>query len=169
MKKTVSLLLAVLIAAVAMCTFAMTAFADETTTTTTASNDDPVDVRQTTTTTTAATTTTTKATTTTTAATTTTTTAPTTVTTTESTAPTTTEPTTEKTHVYDPSNPAYEDQVDENKPTTTTTTKKATTTKAPAKVDTYIPSTGSEVVVPAIALLALAAGTVAVIKTKKED
>ena len=161
MKKTVSLLLAVLIAAVAMCTFAMTAFADETTTTTTTvANDDPVDVRQTTTTTT--TTTTTKATTTTT-------TAPTTTSTTESTAPTTTAPTTEKTHVYDPSNPAYEDQVDENKPTTTTTTKKATTTKAPAKVDTYIPSTGSEVVVPAIALLALAAGTVAVIKTKKED
>ena len=44
-----------------------------------------------------------------------------------------------------------------------------TTTKKPAKVDTTIPSTGSGVVVPAIALLALAAGTVAVIKTKKED
>ena len=44
-----------------------------------------------------------------------------------------------------------------------------TTTKKPAAVDTTIPSTGSGVVVPAIALLALAAGTVAVIKTKKED
>ena len=45
----------------------------------------------------------------------------------------------------------------------------ATTTKKPAAVDNTIPSTGSGVVVPAIALLALAAGTVAVIKTKKED
>lgn len=44
-----------------------------------------------------------------------------------------------------------------------------TTTKKPAAVDTTIPSTGSGIVVPAIALLALAAGTVAVIKTKKED
>ena len=45
----------------------------------------------------------------------------------------------------------------------------STTTKKPASVDTTIPSTGSSIVVPAVALLALAAGTVAVIKTKKED
>ena len=45
----------------------------------------------------------------------------------------------------------------------------ATTTKKPAVVDTVIPSTGSSVLVPAVALLALAAGTVAVIKTKKDN
>lgn len=49
------------------------------------------------------------------------------------------------------------------------TTKAPATTKKPAKVESSIPSTGSAVVVPAIALLALAAGTVAVVKTKKED
>lgn len=42
------------------------------------------------------------------------------------------------------------------------------TTKAPAKVDNVIPDTGSGVVVPAVALLVLAAGTVAVVKTKKD-
>ena len=46
---------------------------------------------------------------------------------------------------------------------------KATTKKAPAKVDSSIPSTGSEILVPAVALLALAAGTVAVVKTKKDN
>lgn len=50
----------------------------------------------------------------------------------------------------------------------TTKAAPATTAKKPAKVESNIPSTGSSAV-PAIALLALAAGTVAVIKTKKED
>ena len=49
------------------------------------------------------------------------------------------------------------------------TTKAPATTKKPAVVDTVIPSTGSSVLVPAVALLALAAGTVAVIKTKKDN
>jgi len=43
------------------------------------------------------------------------------------------------------------------------------TTKAPAKVVSYVPNTGSSFAVPAIALLALMAGTVAVVKTKKND
>ena len=43
-----------------------------------------------------------------------------------------------------------------------------TTTKKPANVDNVIPDTGSNVVVPAVALLVLAAGTVAVVKTKKD-
>lgn len=43
------------------------------------------------------------------------------------------------------------------------------TTKAPAKVVPYVPNTGSSFAVPAIALLALMAGTVAVVKTKKND
>ncbi len=43
------------------------------------------------------------------------------------------------------------------------------TSKKPAAVDTTIPSTGSGIVVPAIALAVLAAGTVAVIKTKKDE
>ena len=48
------------------------------------------------------------------------------------------------------------------------TTKAPATTKKPAKVESSIPSTGSTIV-PAVALLALAAGVVAVVKTKKED
>ena len=57
-----------------------------------------------------------------------------------------------------PGQTAYEGQGDEGKETT----------KKPAQVDTTIPATGSGIVVPAIALAVLAAGTVAVIKTKKE-
>ena len=45
----------------------------------------------------------------------------------------------------------------------------STTTKKPANVDTTIPSTGSGIVVPALALLAIAASSAIVIKSKKED
>ena len=163
MKKTIALMLAMLFA---VCAFATTAYADpETTTTTTAA----------TTTTTAATTTTTvadpdapndgfntttTASTTTAAATTTTTTAAgdTTTTTTKAAGDTTT--TTDAPVTNKPGETAYEGQDQEGKPSTT---------KKPAAVDPTIPSTGSGIVVPAIALAVLAAGTVAVIKTKKED
>ena len=163
MKKTIALMLAMLFA---VCAFATTAYADpETTTTTTAA----------TTTTTAATTTTTvadpdapddgfntttTAATTTAAATTTTTTAAgdTTTTTTKAAGDTTT--TTDAPVTNKPGETAYEGQDQEGKPSTT---------KKPAAVDPTIPSTGSGIVVPAIALAVLAAGTVAVIKTKKED
>lgn len=53
--------------------------------------------------------------------------------------------------------------------TTAAATNAPATTRRPANVDNTIPGTGSSVIVPAIALLALAAGTVAVVKTKKED
>ena len=42
-------------------------------------------------------------------------------------------------------------------------------TKKPAVVSSNIPNTGSSTAVPAVALLALIAGTVAVIKTKKDE
>lgn len=42
-------------------------------------------------------------------------------------------------------------------------------TTVPAPVDTDIPNTGSGIVVPALALLALAGGAVIAVKTKKED
>ena len=148
MKKTIALVLAMMFA---LCAF-VTAFADnETTTTTTA--------------TTAATETTTTATESTTnddvndleSTSTTTKKADDSTTTTTKKADDSTSTTEDKTVV--PSGTAYEGQDQEGK----------TTTKKPANVDTTIPSTGSGIVVPAIALLALAAGTVAVIKTKKED
>lgn len=155
MKKTVSLLLAVIIAAVAFCTLAVSAFADD-------PADDPNDVRNTTTTTTTtATTTTTTA-----AATTTTTTAAaeTTTTTTKAAddATTTTAAATTKEDVTVTRKPG-ETVIDEGD------TKAPSTTKKPASVDSAIPSTGSSIAVPAIALLALAAGTIAVVKTKKDN
>lgn len=162
MKKTVSLLLAVLIAAIGMCTFATSAFADETTT---AANDDPTDSWATTEapTTAAPTTAATTA-------------APTTAapTTAATTAATTTEPVagTTVTTAATTAGTTAEDKVVTRAPGQTVIDEgetKPTTTKKPAKVDTDIPSTGSSIVVPAIALLALATGTVAVIKTKKED
>ena len=168
MKKTVSMLLAVLMAAIAVCTFGVSAFADETTAA--AANDDPVDNFVTEAPTTAAPTTaaaTTAAATTaapTTAAATTaaaTTAAPTTAapSTTKSIAEKQSELDAEATVTRDPSKHYIED--DE-------TTAAPATTKKPAKVESNIPSTGSTVV-PVVALLALAAGTVAVVKTKKED
>lgn len=153
MKKTIALMLAMLFA---VCAFATTAFADETTTTTTttttqnSADDDVTDGFDTTTTTEAAddTTTTTVAA------------SDTSTTSTEkSDDATTTSTVADVTATLAPGQTAYEGQGDENK----------TTTKKPAAVDTTIPSTGSGIVVPAIALAVLAAGTVAVIKTKKDD
>ena len=165
MKKTIALMLAMLFA---LCAFATTAFADETTTvannttttkadaTTTVKSDDVTDGFDETTT--VKSTTTTKAdTTTTTVADSTTTTKADSTTTTKADSTTTT---TELIGTLAPGQTAYEGQDEEGK---------TTTKKAPAKVESAIPSTGSGVVVPAIALAVLAAGTVAVIKTKKED
>ncbi len=157
MKKTISLVLAVLFAAIAVCTFAISAFAapeaSTTTTTRAADNDDvPGPTEPTTATTAAATTTTTAAATTTTTASDKTTTAAGTTATTKAADVTKTMPASQTNYV-DP----------DEKGT------KATTKKAPAKVDSSIPSTGSEILVPAVALLALAAGTVAVVKTKKDN
>ena len=130
MKKTISLVLAVLFAAIAVCTFAISAFAapeaSTTTTTRAADNDDVQGPTDPTTATTAATT--------------------------KAADVTKTNPN-GQTNYVDPA---------EN-------STKATTKKAPAKVDSSIPSTGSEILVPAVALLALAAGTVAVVKTKKDN
>ena len=153
MKKTVSMLLAILVAAITVCTFATSAFAD--TTTTVASNGitDPNDGRL------DPTTTTTKATTTATTA------APTTTEASATTAASTTakETTTEKVVTL----PSGVTVIDEGS-TKAPTTKKPTTKKPAANVST-IPSTGSSVAAPVIALLALAAGTVAVVKTKKDN
>lgn len=173
MKKTVSMLLAVLMAAIAVCTFGVSAFADETTTV--AANDDPTDAFVTEAPTTAAPTT---------AAPTTAapaTTAPTTAAATTA-AATTAAATTAAATTAAPSTTDISKMQDELDKTPTVTrdpskhyieddeTTKAApaTTKKPAKVESNIPSTGSTVV-PVIALLALAAGTVAVVKTKKED
>lgn len=160
MKKTISLVLAVLFAAIAVCTLAISAFAAPEASTTTTTNDDaqgPTD--PTTATTAAATTTTTAATTTTTAAATTTTTASDKTTTSAGTTATTKAADITKTNPNGQTN--YVDPAEK--------ITKATTKKAPAKVDSSIPSTGSEILVPAVALLALAAGTVAVVKTKKDN
>lgn len=150
MKKSISLMLAVILAAISICTFAMSVFADT-------PNDDPDDGRiepssSSTTSTTAPTSSSTTSTTKDSSETSTSTTQPTT-------SGTTTKPTAaDVTVTRDPSNTVIDDG-----------TTAPSSTKKPAVVDTNIPSTGSGIIVPAIALLALAAGTVAVIKTKKED
>lgn len=164
MKKTISLVLAVLFAAIAVCTFAISAFADnnanagaDTGANAGANagandNDDVQGPTDPTTATTAATTTTTVAATTTTTASGETTTAAGTTATTKAADVTKTNPNGQTNYV----DPAEKSTM-------------ATTKKAPAKVDSSIPSTGSEILVPAVALLALAAGTVAVVKTKKDN
>lgn len=139
MKKTISLVLAVLFAAIAVCTLAISAFAAPEASTTTA----------------------------TTAAATTTTTAAATTTTTASDKTTTSAGTTATTKAADVTKTNPNGQTNYVDPAEKST--KATTKKAPAKVDSSIPSTGSEILVPAVALLALAAGTVAVVKTKKDN
>lgn len=177
MKKTISMLLAVLMAAIAVCTFGVSAFADETTV---AANDDPTDAFVTAAPTAAPTEAPTTAPATE---------APTTAPATE--APATTAGSTEEatTNVLDGiiggilgTTDASQLQEDlDNTPTVTrdpsqtyidegdtTAAAAPATTKKPAKVESNIPSTGSTVV-PVIALLALAAGTAAVVKTKKED
>lgn len=173
MKKTISMLLAVLMAAIAVCTFGVAAFADETTTLV---NDDPTDAFVETTTKEA----TTKE-----------------ATTKEETTKAAEESSTAASSDAAESTTAVIDiegilgalttmniaDILASEPVVTLpegvtaiddgdeTTKAAapSTTKKPAKVESNIPSTGSSIVVPAIALLALAAGTVAVVKTKKED
>ena len=173
MKKTFSMILAVLMAAVVACTFSVVGFADETTT-----NDDPVDNFVTTTeattkaATTAAPTTTAPATT-----------VPaTTVPATTSAETTSTETTTSiidgilgmLSTTVDVSKDNEAEEIVTRVPGQTViddgdeTTAAPATTKKPAKVESSIPSTGSSIV-PAVALLALAAGVVAVVKTKKED
>lgn len=152
MKKTVSLLLAALLAAVAVCTFAIGAFAAP-------GDDDPVDERETTSTTVAETSTTkAEETTATTKADETTATTKEDGSTTVTATVTTTTPDVTKTMAASQTN-----YIDPDENSTKATTKK------PAKVDNAIPSTGSSVVVPAIALLALAAGVTAVVKTKKDN
>ncbi|CDC09791.1 unknown [Clostridium sp. CAG:413] len=153
MKKTISLVLAVLFAAIAVCTLAISAFAAPEASTTTTTNDDKQGPTDPTTATTAAATTTT--------------TAAATTTTTASDKTTTSAGTTETTKVADVTKTNPNGQTNYVDPDEKIT--KATTKKAPAKVDSSIPSTGSEILVPAVALLALAAGTVAVVKTKKDN
>lgn len=155
MKKTISLVLAVLFAAIAVCTFAISAFADNNGNAGANDNDDltgPTD--PTTATTAAATTTTTAA-------------ATTTTTTTASGETTTAAGTTATTKAADVTKTNPDGKTNYVDPAENST--KPTTKKAPAKVDNSIPSTGSEILVPAVALLALAAGTVAVVKTKKDN
>ncbi len=140
MKKTVALLLAVIIAAAAMFAMSICVFAD---------NDDPTDplIATTAAPTTAAPTTA----------------APTTE------APTTAAPTTAAATAA-PSSTASAQPVT-NKEGVTAIDDGPTTrpTRVAAPVDDVNPSTGSSIVVPAVALLAIAVGTVAVVKTKKED
>ncbi|GEM_PF-4490065 len=146
MKKTISMLLAIIIAALAICAMAVTVFADN-------DNDDPVDPLAKVSTTAATVTTT---------AIVTTTTAPTTTS-----APTTTKPTdilavssTKRVSNEIISNAPGQTAVDDGP---------ATTSKKASNIDTSNPGTGSNVVVPAVAFLALATGIVAVVKTKKEN
>ncbi len=153
MKKTISLVLAVLFAAIAICTLAISAFAAPEASTTTTTNDDAQGPTDPTTATTAAATTTT--------------TAAATTTTTASDKTTTAAGTTATTKAADVTKTMPASQTNYVDPDEKGT--KATTKKAPAKVDSSIPSTGSEILVPAVALLALAAGTVAVVKTKKDN
>ena len=151
MKKTISLVLAVLFAAIAVCTLAISAFAAPEASTTTTTNDDAQGPTDPTTATTAAATTTT--------------TAAATTTTTASDKTTTSAGTTATTKAADITKTNPNGQTNYVDPAEKIT--KATTKKAPAKVDSSIPSTGSEILVPAVALLA--AGTVAVVKTKKDN
>lgn len=153
MKKTISLVLAVLFAAIAVCTFAISAFAAPEASTTTTTNDDAQGPTEPTTAapTTAAPTTTTAS----------------GETTTGSDKTTTAAGTTATTKAADVTKTNPNGQTNYVDPAEKIT--KATTKKAPAKVDSSIPSTGSEILVPAVALLALAAGTVAVVKTKKDN
>ncbi len=153
MKKTISLVLAVLFAAIAVCTLAISAFAAPEASTTTTTNDDAQGPTEPTTAapTTAAPTTTTAS----------------GETTTGSDKTTTAAGTTATTKAADVTKTNPNGQTNYVDPAEKIT--KATTKKAPAKVDSSIPSTGSEILVPAVALLALAAGTVAVVKTKKDN
>lgn len=150
MKKTISLLLAIVVAAIAICTLSVCAFADpadgETATTTEAAKEtttaiDLGDPRETTAASTTAAPTTNKA--------------------DDTTATTKTGDTTATTKTGDDvvTNPSGVTSIDDGD---------ETTKKAPAKVDDEIPNTGSGVVVPAVALLALAGGVAVAVKSKKD-
>ncbi|MGN0572645.1 MAG: hypothetical protein ACI4IX_01780 [Acutalibacteraceae bacterium] len=160
MKKTVSLLLAVIFAAIAVCTFAVSAFAEpEDTDTPVVSTEgwvDPTEAPSTDAPSTDAPSTDAPSTD-----------AP------SSEAPSTDAPSTEASSDTNTTGTTLADDTPVDGGSTTAiddgTTKAPATTKKPAVVDTVIPSTGSSVLVPAVALLALAAGTVAVIKTKKDN
>lgn len=141
MKKTLSMLLAVIIAALAICTMAVTVFAD---------NDDPTDPLAKTSTTAAATTA-----------------ASTTAAPTTTAAATTAAPTTTKAAVSQTAK--ISDEIVTNAPGATAIDDGPATTKKAAAVVDSNPSTGSNIVVPVIAFLALTAGVAAVVKTKKEE
>ena len=152
MKKTISLLLAIVVAAIAICTLSVCAFADpadgETATTTEAAKEtttalDLGDPRETTAAPTTAAPTTNKA-------------DDTTATTKADASATATQAASGDDVVTNPSGVTSIDDGDE------------TTKKAPAKVDDEIPNTGSGVVVPAVALLALAGGVAVAVKSKKD-
>lgn len=160
MKKTVSMLLSIIVAAVAICTFATSVFAQNINIPDDGRLDENTTVATTVATTAAPTTAATTA-------------APTTAapTTEATTAASTTEaPTTEPTTLQDEvaTRAPGETVIDEG-PTTAVATKAPSTTKKPAANVSVIPSTGSSIAIPAIALLALAASTAAVIKTKKDN
>lgn len=155
MKKTVSLVLALMLALVAVFSLSMMAFADgedgaaadtATTSTTAAPTETRVDQRQEG----------------------------------EATTTTTTKPTTTTANILDklttpatlPSSPKDDDApIHTNAPGQTAIFDEPanTTTHKAASTDTYVPNTGSSVVLSAVAVLAVMAGTVAVVKTKKDN
>lgn len=144
MKKTISLLLAIVVAAISICTLTICAFADETTTaqeTTTEAKEttteiDLGDPRETTT---------------------------------EEKKETTTEEKKETTKADDTSSTTKTSgDVVTNPSGVTSIDDGDATTKKPAAVDDDIPNTGSGIVVPAIALLALAGGVTVAVKSKKD-
>ena len=154
MKKTVSLVLALMLALVAVFSLSMMAFADgedgaaadtATTSTTAAPSETRGDQRQEG----------------------------------EATTTTTTKPATTTANILDKltttttlPNSAKEDDAEivTNAPgQTAIVDEPANTTRKAASTDTYVPNTGSSVVLSAVAVLAVMAGTVAVVKTKKDN
>lgn len=147
MKKTISLLLAIVVAAVSICTLTICAFADETTTATQETTTEAAE------------------------------------TTTEldlgdprETEPSKEATTEEKKDDETPSATKGDETPSATKadsdvvtnPSGVTSIDDGDTTKAPAKVDDDIPDTGSGIVLPAIALLALAGGVTVAVKSKKD-
>lgn len=140
MKKTLSLLLAIIVAAVSICTLTICAFADETTTaaaeTTTAIDLGHPGQTE-----------------------------PSTVAPTEASNPDDENTSASNTET---TNAAAGDDVVTNPSGVTSIDDGDETSKKPANVDDEIPSTGSNVVLPAIALLALAGGVAVAVKSKKD-
>lgn len=75
-------------------------------------------------------------------------------------------PTEDNAEIVENNETVYEGQGSES---SETSVKVVSTTRKAAAVNKYVPNTGSNAVVPAVALLALAAGVAAVVKTKKEE